>query len=267
MPDNLVTLREGPGTAVAFIHPASGLATAFRRLVPHLGGRGGVFASENLEAGPEQRCSIGALAEDYWDQLRGHLDGAVVLAGWSFGGPVALRMAALAEAAGHDVRRVVLIDSGTPEMLATRPDTSAERVAGLFELEPAVVAHCDPAGGLEPVLEAVAAQLRGLHGGQVEPADLRPFVDVYLWHLRAGRRPWHPGGVATPVLLVRARDERGWAQAPDDLGWSTVLGASPELEWTPGTHYDLMSARHAPFLADLVNPLLTDGAIVELARD
>lgn len=40
MTHNLVTLRAGTGHSFAFVHPASGLITAFRRLVPHLSGHG-----------------------------------------------------------------------------------------------------------------------------------------------------------------------------------------------------------------------------------
>jgi thioesterase domain-containing protein len=253
MRDNFVPLREGRGPTIAFVHPASGLATAFRRLVPHLAGHGAVYAFENLEPGSAPLCTIPALAQAYWGQLRGHVHEPLVLAGWSFGGPVALRMAALAEAECVDVRQVVLIDSGTPGLLATRAETTIERLAGLFELDPASVGD----GRGERALELVAARLRVVHDNDsIDVADLRPFVKVYDWHLRAARQPWQAGAVSAPVVLVRARDEVGWRDAPADLGWSAVLGGPPDTAWTPGTHYDLMSARNAPHLAGLLNPLL-----------
>src|SRR5215475_525983 len=258
MPDNLLQLREGAEPTTTFVHPASGLATAFRRLVPHLGGRASVFAFENVEPGSPQHATIPAIAEDYWGQLRVGIRGPLVLAGWSFGGPVALRIAALAEAAGHQVRHVVLIDSGTPELLATRTETLVVRMAGLFELDPATVEAAEHVTDREQALELVASRLRAVHGNPgIEAADLRPFADVYDWHLRAARQPWRPRTVAAPVLLVRARDEAGWHDAPADLGWSAVLGAAPATAWTPGTHYDLMSATNAPHLADVLTPLLT----------
>jgi thioesterase domain-containing protein len=254
--DNLVLLREGRGPTTAFVHPASGLATAFRTLVPHLAAPGRVYAFENVEPGPTQLCTIAALGADYWKQLRDHVLAPIVLAGWSFGGPVALEIAALAEADGVGVAQVVLIDSGTPELLATRTETEVERLAGLFELDRGSI------GGIrgERALELVAARLRVVHGNDsIDVADLRPFVEAYDWHVEAARRPWHPPTVNGPVLLVRARDEAGWQDAPADLGWSRALSRRLEPLWTPGTHYSLMSAEHAQHLANLLNGLLIGG--------
>jgi thioesterase domain-containing protein len=253
MCENLVPLREGRGPTIAFVHPASGLATGFRRLVPHLTEHGRVYAFESLEPGPAERCSIAALGIDYWSQLREHVHGPLVLAGWSFGGPVALRMAESAEADGVDVRHVVLIDSGTPDLLAPRAETRVRRLAGLFELDPDSIED----GEDERALELVACQLRAVHGNDsIDIADLRPFVEVYEWHLKAMRRPWRAAAVHAPVVLIRARDEVGWHDAPADLGWSAALGGPLDTIWTPGTHYDLMSATNAPHLAELLNRLV-----------
>ncbi|WP_026424302.1 thioesterase domain-containing protein [Actinokineospora inagensis] len=260
MHDNLVPLRGGGGPTVAFAHPSSGLATGFRRLVQHLTGPGPVYAFENLEPGPADLCSIAALGTEYWNQLRACAPGPLVLAGWSFGGPVALRMAEAAEADGAEVAHVVLIDSGRPDLLAPRAETSVRRLAGLFELDPDSIGGSDLDGDdldREQALELVAHLLRATHANDsIEVADLRPFVEVFEWHVAAGRRPWRVPAVRTPVVLVRARDEPGWHDAPTDLGWSAVLGGPVDTHWTPGTHYDLMSGKNAPHLAALLNRLL-----------
>ncbi|MGW4210338.1 thioesterase domain-containing protein [Lentzea sp. NPDC004789] len=253
MPDNLVTMRGGPGPVIAFVHSASGLVTGFRRLVPHLRRGGAVYAFASVEPGSEQ-STIATVAASYWDQLREAVNGPLVLAGWSFGGAVALRMASLAEAAGCDVRCVVLIDSGTPELLSTRTDSVVEQLAGLFELDPADLAHGTDVADLDAALELIAARLGVLHGDEhIDVADLRPFVEVHDWHIRVARRAWRPQPVTAPVVLVRARDEKGWGDVPTDLGWSSALGHAPEIVWTPGNHHDLMSARHAPHLAGVLN--------------
>jgi thioesterase domain-containing protein len=256
--DNLVLLREGGEPTIALVHPASGLSTSFRRLVPHLTGRNAVYAYENLDPGPPELCSIAALAEHYWYQLRRENPGRLVLAGWSFGGPVAVTMAALAEAEGHPVLGVAALDSGTPRLLNSREETVLGRLAGLFEIDPGLFPE-DTArrvGTVEEALEAVVALLRDQRGTDaVDADDLRPFVDAYLWHLEAVRRGWDEVRPRAPFLLVRGRDERGWREVPEDLGWSAVLGSAPRTAWVPGTHYSLMSRDNAPFTARALSSL------------
>src|SRR4029077_12457942 len=95
MAANLVTLRDGRGQSIVFFHPASGLATAFRRLAPYLPTEAAVFAFENAEpVGPPS--SIDAIAASYWSELRSVADGSLFLVGWSFGGTVALELATIA---------------------------------------------------------------------------------------------------------------------------------------------------------------------------
>ena len=260
MADNLVALRAGTGYSLAFVHPASGLITAFRRLVPHLGGTGAVFALENPEPG-RPPCSIGELAADYLAQLAGAAPGPFVLAGWSFGGAVALDMTGAAEAAGHHVAAVVLIDAAAPHLLrqARSPrSVPLADLAGLFEIGPAELRPGPAPASYEEAVELIVARLRTTRGmPRIEAADLRPFVDTYRWHTSVARRPWRPAGCRAPVILVRASDEPGWHDAPADLGWSGVLGTAPAMAWTPGTHHDLMSREHAPRLAQVLSRVLT----------
>ncbi len=257
MPDNLVTLKAGTGRSFAFVHPASGLVTAFRRLLPHLTGSGAVFALENPE--PQQPpCSIDDLAADYWDQLADAAPGPLAIAGWSFGGAVAIDMASAAEAAGHHIAAVVLIDSVTPQLLRSIPPIPLNDLAGLFEIETSELpAGVSPVSD-EEALDLIVAVLRRTRGlPEIQVADLRPFVDTYRWHLKVARRPWRPADVRAPVFLVRASDEPGRNDAPADLGWSSVLGTAPIPLWTPGTHHSLMSQEHAPCMAEVLVKILT----------
>ena len=256
MADNLVTLRTGTGHALVFVHPASGLGTAFRRLVPHLPGSAAVFAFENLEP-PSAPCSPREIASGYWAQLAGPAARPMILAGWSFGGMVALELARAGEAAGHEVAAVVLIDAGAPQLLRPVSSIPLHELAGLFEIATAdLPADAAPSSG-EEALEIIVEVLRRTRGmPQIDIADLRPFVDTYRWHLRAARCPWEFAGCRAPVFLVRARDEEGWRDAPADLGWSAVLGMAPPTLWTPGTHYDLLSPEHAPHLARVLSSVL-----------
>lgn len=254
MPDNLVYLRSGGTHSTALVHPASGLITAFRELAVHLPVTENVIAFENPEPAVDMDCSVGALGADYWRQLSFCLEGPLLLAGWSFGGPVALTMAGLAEAAGYPLDAVALIDSGPPHLLRSREDGLLSELADLFGIKGTEIPAGPPPKSEQQALDLICEVLgkaRGMPG--IDAADLRPFVETYRWHVRAMRHPWHFAGCAAPVILIRARGERGWRDAPRDLGWSQVLGGSPEILWTEGTHDDLMAAENAPYLAALLS--------------
>ena len=266
MAENLLTLREGVGQSVVFLHPASGLATAFRRLVPHLAGRCAVFAFENAEPAHDPP-SIGELVVDYWAQLKGVANGPLFFAGWSFGGAVALELATRADNAAHAVAAVVLLDAGAPHLIKSLNGLPLLDLAGLFGIDTSELPADAAAVTDEEILDLLVDILRRDHGmAQIEINDLRPFVAAYRWHYAVARRPWSFRGLSAPVYLLRARDERGWDDSPPDLGWARVLGSPPPILWTPGTHHSLMSEEHAPDLARLLSRLFAETHEVATCR-
>ncbi len=264
MPDNLLDLRVGNDDVVAFVHPASGLAAAFRRMVPAWRGEQTLVAFENLEPSGAMTCSVAGVARHYWRQLAPRVGGSITLVGWSFGGCVAAEMAALALRTGARVAGLVLLDTAPPAVVRAREPSAAESIAGLFEvrLDGADASLRDVGEILRAVadrLDSGLSQLRADPAGvrvRVDPADLLPFVDTYRWYVRALHEPWSPGAVPVPTALVRARDETGWpGDAPDDLGWSAVLGHEPDVCRVPGTHYSMVKDGNAAGVAGVVSEL------------
>lgn len=256
----LLLLRETPGgidsRLVVFVHSSSGSAGGFRRLVPLLAAADRYVAFEALGAGSEDRCSVRAVAEDYWALISEHLGpeqtGELVLVGWSFGGLVAVHLAGLAERAGHRSVRIVLLDAATPEVLADRPVRSVASLFGLDDLDEGPgVADDALAARIAQRLDADADT--DADGGAVTEADVRPFILAHRWHVRALEAPWRPPPTFAHVVLIRARDEPGWAGAPPDLGWTAALGRPVEVRDTPGTHASLLSFGPVEQLADLLN--------------
>ncbi|RKT11414.1 thioesterase domain-containing protein [Streptomyces sp. 1114.5] len=250
---NLLSLRAaGPsGDSIAFVHPAGGSAGGFRRLLPHLPPGPGVLAFEADADAPADRCSIGAIAADYLEELAPQADlRRTVLVGWSLGGAVAVEMARLSEQAGAAPRAVLLLDSATPAVLGVRPRRPAAEIAALFGVaEPDLPADADDA----QILAAVARALEERSpGAGFTPADLEPYAATYRWHLRAARAEFTVRPCAAPVVLVRALDESGWGDAPQDLGWSAVFGRAVPQRWTPGTHHTLLDPAHVAAAAALI---------------
>ncbi|MFE0116825.1 alpha/beta fold hydrolase [[Kitasatospora] papulosa] len=254
---NLLLLRPGSGErSLVFLHPAGGSAGGFRRLLPHLDPTLTVAAFQAGEPGPDDRCSIPAVAEDYLEELTETIPvTGAVLAGWSFGGAVAVEMARMAEQELAPPEAVILLDSATPVVLGERPRSPSGELAALFGVDATAVSGAE---SWESALEAIADALNeASRQVPVSPDELCPFAETYQWHLKASRAPWSGLPCAARVTLIRAADERGWAGCPDDLGWSAVFGRPIEPQWTPGTHHSLTDPANASALADRINSILT----------
>ncbi|WIB34383.1 alpha/beta fold hydrolase [Curtobacterium sp. MCSS17_005] len=125
---DVVTLAGGVGRTgepLFCVAGAGALALTYAPLTRHLGDRP-VFAFQ--QHGIERRSvpdwSIPAMARRYTELMRLiQPRGPYSLVGHSFGGLVALEMAAMLTAAGEEVRQVVLLDTFLPEQAAKQADT------------------------------------------------------------------------------------------------------------------------------------------------
>ncbi|WP_420370400.1 alpha/beta fold hydrolase [Curtobacterium sp. L1-20] len=120
---DIVTLAqssEGTGDAIFCVAGAGALALTYVPLTRRLGDRPvHAFQQHGLERRSVPDWSIAAMARRYIELMRvAQPRGPYTLVGHSFGGLVAIEMAALLTAAGHEVRRVVLLDTYLPEHAA-----------------------------------------------------------------------------------------------------------------------------------------------------
>ncbi|WIB78703.1 non-ribosomal peptide synthetase [Curtobacterium sp. MCPF17_002] len=125
---DIVTLAqrsEGTGEAIFCVAGAGALALTYVPLTRRLGDRPVyAFQQHGIERRSVPDWSIPAMARRYIELMRiAQPSGPYTLVGHSFGGLVAVEMAALLTAAGHEVRRVVLLDTYLPEHAAEQADS------------------------------------------------------------------------------------------------------------------------------------------------
>ncbi|MDM7892545.1 non-ribosomal peptide synthetase [Curtobacterium caseinilyticum] len=124
---DIVTLAERNGNdaePLFCIAGAGALALTYVPLARHLGDRPvHAFQQHGLERRSVPDWSVRAMARRYIELVRVvQPRGPYTLVGHSFGGLVALEMAAILTEAGHEVRRVVLLDTYLPEQAAEQAD-------------------------------------------------------------------------------------------------------------------------------------------------
>jgi len=112
------------GAPLFCVAGAGALALTYAPLTRHLGDRSVVaFQQHGIERRAVPDWSVPAMARRYTELMRvAQPSGPYTLVGHSFGGIVALEMAAMLTAAGQEVTRVVLLDTYLPDQAAEQVD-------------------------------------------------------------------------------------------------------------------------------------------------
>lgn len=237
--------QEGTGSDVlCLVHPVGGDIQAYRTLVSALDPRLTVclVADPALreERGPE--WSLTERARRYDSALRAQLGQGVhrvSLAGWSFGGWVALEMAALAEREGRPVDGLFLLDPPPPGSGMRFQDYDESQLEALFAHELGQAPGQTPGGAAGAYAERLArccrANLRSMAAHTLPRLTVTP---VRTWlatrpvrglPVAAGPAPEHPA-LWRPYL-------------PDGSSWQLV----------ETTHYGIVGAPHAQAVAEAIN--------------
>ncbi|MCB1397002.1 MAG: SDR family NAD(P)-dependent oxidoreductase, partial [Rhodobacteraceae bacterium] len=110
----LVTLRKGDGVPLFLIHPSGGRAAAYAPLVQALPQGTAVCAliSRRLVDGGAEFTTLQAMAGAYADLIAAHQpQGAIRLAGFSFGGFAAMAVAHALQARGREIALIGVLDA------------------------------------------------------------------------------------------------------------------------------------------------------------
>jgi thioesterase domain-containing protein len=249
------------------VHPLSGHATCYRGLSDSLGPEQPLFALEAIGVDgvepPLER--IEEMAARYLDAVRARQPrGPYALAGWSFGGLIALELAQELARRGEETRLLV-IDASLPEPTESGESESVdEETAALRILVRAFESRMSGGGPAEPRalpggddrLAALLEQARQ-HGlaADIGVEQVRPMLRVMGAHVRA-RRAYRPVRYPGAITLLRTAEPRSlW---PDDptLGWGTIAAGGVDLLPVPGPHQRLLDQPSLAVVAEHVRAWL-----------
>ncbi|MEV1067410.1 thioesterase domain-containing protein [Streptomyces sp. NPDC050263] len=201
--------------------------------------------------GGRAATTVEALAERLLTAMEPAAD-PYTLAGWSFGGVMALAMAH-ALPAGRRPERLLLLDSIAPTDAYKQPDDALEPalLLGWFAmylgakrdrpvpLTPGALAGRGVDDGLPVVLDAATA------AGTLLPdtplPGLRKLYDTYVDGLLRNNRltaPYRPAPAPLPLVLVKA--ERSLLPGDDTLGWLPLAPHGLTVHRCPGDHYTML---------------------------
>ena len=237
----LVQLKAGGGRRPLFlVHPVGGDVLTYVELSRLLPGELPVYGlrAPGLQDGTRPLDRIEDLAALYTGAMReAQPGGPYLLAGWSFGGRVALEAARRLREQGEWVDLVIFDTDVEPVDLAALPERDD------------IESICQWMGERLPItrdeLRRVAPERRVEHvydlariEGVVPPAfsldDARRQLAVARAHQEAGWRH-APRPYPGPVSLFRAADNRQAPGADPALGWGRLVRAGLEVHTVPGT--------------------------------
>jgi mycobactin phenyloxazoline synthetase len=204
---------------VVMVHPVGGDVLCYGEVAAAFGQRAAAtllgLRARGLRQGERPAASVEEMAADYAAILAAQLPpGPVHLVGWSMGGTVALRMAALLERRGRQVASLMTVDSFTgrpdpaPEEGGRMDAFFADLVGGSAMVPLPWPGSVGDHSSLNDAQDAL--QAAGLLGQEIDEAELARLYEVHRQHSlileRHAAQPWVPAGApdSAPCLLIRA---------------------------------------------------------------
>jgi len=235
------------------VHPLGGEVLCYRDLAVALGADQPLFAlqARGWEDDLEPHDSIEEMAGCYLAAVRQvQPEGPYCLAGWSFGGLVALEMAQQLQAAGEEVGLLVILDTA----LTPPPPAKSPRFRKLAQFEQAhpslsfseIWALASREEGLAGELEAIKRMFRVPAG--LDPRTVQRYQRTGQSLGRAKER-YQPLPYAGPIVLCRAVNGHILHSEDPTFGWSILAAGGLEIIDVPGSHNDMVYRPHVHGLA------------------
>lgn len=227
------------------------------------------FQARGLDGNIPQDLTLEKMASAYVEELRSFQpEGPYFLAGFCFGGLLALEAAQQLKAAGQDVALLVLIQSTHPEAFRFRPGIPAPlrwwyHLTKRVDLERENYSYAGR-GYLgersrrtwDVVHARIALALDGITGRNRTHAlhlpDLYVFEALRIEHGKALRK-YVPRPYAGKVVLFRASKQLSGLVADEYLGWKPFFDGALEVYEVPGHQQNLMLQPNVRRLAEELN--------------
>ncbi|MFQ6326153.1 amino acid adenylation domain-containing protein [Nocardia sp. CWNU-33] len=269
--DPVVPISGGAKTPLFLVHPIGGNVLCYLALARYLGPDRPVYGLQaaGADSGSTPETSIPAMAQSYLEAIRRvHPEGPYHLAGWSFGGNVALEMARrLPE---HEVASVTLLDTLALRQQDRRAPVAQEQLIRWFFLEllwyargnqVALVDFEPEVHGTDELFDAVLAETirSGILPADSSPQAIRRLYDVFHANYTAllgyKLEPYDrdftllraseglPPGVDVAHRTVGSMFDSA------DNGWKRYAGRRFTQVAVPGDHLQMMAEPHIGVVA------------------
>jgi thioesterase domain-containing protein len=290
----LVEIRRGPtGRPPLFLLPgAGGNVLYFHPLAQHLAAGRPIHGLQavGLDGRTPPLTTVEAVAAANIDDMRRVWPaGPYYLAGHSFGGHVALEMAQQLQRQGLAVGLLAVLDTAAPDFDPIAAGAGwrdadwlaqiAQEIEAFFGIRLGISLDDLRPLTLDEQLALVIARMQqaGAWAPGADPDQLRGYLQVYQANSQAapvrydavGRVPValfkaseaDAGTMAQPAGLTALRTRRDW-------GWGRYARGAVEVFDVPGTHLSMLTPRHAPTLARLLDAALAsaDAAAAPMHR-
>jgi thioesterase domain-containing protein/ubiquinone/menaquinone biosynthesis C-methylase UbiE len=247
LPPHLITLQpEGGRRPLFLVHPLAGLVFPYHELALHLGPDQPVYGLQSIgiagEASP--LIQVEAMAEHYLAAIRRvQPEGPYQLAGWSFGGTLALEMAQQLQKGGESVALLAIIDTrlystrfarfwhGSRVFLTSMLPYLWPYISDYFHLQKA-----------EPGAETKPPKFK--------TSEYKRLLQVFQANVQADSRykpQRYPGQV---TLFKTPHQDSTW-------GWGDIAADGVELHQLPGHHMNVLRPPQVQVLAEKLSTCLT----------
>lgn len=240
---------KGDGAPLFVVNGAGAHSTALSTLSSALRGDRPIYVLQprGFESRGLPDRSVRAAARRYLTEIRKvQPTGPYLLAGYSFGGYVALEMAAQLEASGESAAHVIVLDTRISTESARRLAATAEATLDASVIDLATQPHTNYRWN--PTKKSVAAMwLRSLFAGLIHyPPAIQWMIFVYLGTQSLKRHHIRP--CTSPVTVIRgATNNRG-----REL-WSLIACGALEFDDVDAGHEDLVRQPYVQKTAAIID--------------
>ena len=260
LPPHLITLQaEGARRPLFLIHPLAGLVFPYYELALHLGSDQPVYGlqSPGIAGEASPLIQVEAMAAHYLAAIRQvQPEGPYQLAGWSFGGKLALEMAQQLQKGGQSVALLAIIDT----CLYSSKFGTFWNSARLFLTS--IVPHLWPY--ISDYLHLRSAPLYPEQAEQqpvrffsklkthFQASELKRLLQVFQANVRADSRyrPQRYPGQVTLFKTATQYQDLTW-------GWGDIAANGVALHQIPGHHMNVLRPPQVQVLAEKLSACLT----------